>query len=183
MVQLGIPTFLFTMLTRKNTLRTFLRMVHSPFLSGMIWCDWLRIAHVRVSRFQCAAFTQTQTLPHKTLFLHVFSNVAAKGSPLETDTKAMTFFCRCMERSYCGNHLSQSCRVDPNEPSPRSIWEGKAGSGASQGSSSQTAARHFTQMNWCPPIKNSMLWDETTKHLMRSLGKNDLRIIHVIVVV
>ena len=53
---------------------------------------------------------------------------------------------------------------DFGELSPRSIWEGKAGSGSAHGPPSHTAERYPLQSNECPPTPDNQLSDETTTH-------------------
>ena len=77
-----IPTFLFVMSTRKNTLRTPLPRVHLLFLSGMMRCDWLTFPHFRVTTCQSAAHLSLRNSSAK-LFFQISCNAAEKGSRLE----------------------------------------------------------------------------------------------------
>ena len=58
------------------------------------------------------------------------------------------------------------------------FWEARVGSGSAQGFPLRRRA-YPTKRNECPPTTNSQCWDETTSRSLRSLGKNDLRDIHV----
>ena len=70
---------------------------------------------------------------------------------------------------------------DPVALSTRSHWRFKVGSGSAHRSSSHNnVERDPTWRNECPPSTNTHLWETTTKQLMRSLCKNDLRKTHVI---
>ena len=133
--------------------------------------------------------SQPETLLHKVIFSELLPMSQKREVSWSTDVnwesshtgrpKAMPFSTSTSSDAgrdpVAGAAARQVAGGGPDEFSPRSVWESKAGSYSAQGSSSHIAEGHPTRRNSCPPSTNTQLWDATTKYLMRSLGTNDLR--------